>query len=226
MKKNIITLLAIVILTTSSTRSMDVALWKQANVPMKIGERAMMKLWIFSTAKKDSHEDIMSNLTECRDCLTGLTRKKPELCALLQDEKSVVIIGSVVYSIGKPPKSSSDPLSSQVPTIKGVNQKLFVVKSLCEHGKNCEECVDKNGWLFWKSFAAIRNLGTETCFENGPMEVQCSKSDVENFVVSVNELCRVNGKKGMESQVSDEEIKVMAAQFIATPGNIARMLTQ
>lgn len=228
LKKNILALLSIVTLNPSSACAMDAMPMLNAyDVSFLVEGKTFMKRWVANYPQTDADERrVIGNVVECRNLLTNLMQRQPELKKILQDPNSSVISSKELCAVSQPTNPNPDSLESRMPIIRSVRQNIFVVKRLCEHGSFCESCVDGAGWKFFKSYLVIRNVLREACSECIPVKIKCIKDDLtDGAYVSLSKLCKSQGKAGGESQLSDAEIRDMVRKYVSTPGNTARLLS-
>ncbi len=90
--------------------------------------------------------------------------------------------------------------------------KLFVTKSLCEDGRICEKCQDKDGWAFKKRIRAVRqDDGTVQCM---PIEILYSntKKNIHGRL-ALNTLCRMYRHNDNVADLNDQDIVTMASHY-------------
>ncbi len=208
-----ILILATTALTGSSTCAMEhPLLMYKATMNIQDGANTAQKeCSILDWRDGLSQDFINGNATQCAIVCNALITRNPEFRALMQDN-SACIWQQGAPCIFASYENRNGTLSTANTRLGHKPSKLFVAKSLCEHGKVCTDCQDKDGWTFKKRIRAVsQDDGT---VQDIPTEILCfNKKKKLQYCLPLNTLCRMYRHNDNVADLNDQDIATMANHY-------------
>lgn len=176
----------------------------EATITLQDGANTIKKDCIVEHNQSGVHQSMIEeHAAQCAGVCNDLMNRSPEFRALVLDN-SVCIwqprLVWITHSLGKR-------------SISLQPEKLFVKKSLCEHGKNCETCKNNYGCTFAKLMRAEEPfpLGGDGIVQCIPIEIECNNEKLNmHTTVALSTLCRTCLNNTSVIDLTDQDIITMA----------------